>query len=399
MPAGKQGGSIRAALGGCDDYQDYLMKKIALTLVFLLLPVSATGQSFSSGWVAFDRGEYIVAFQEWQPLAEQGDLGSQIFLGFLYETGLGVSQNTAEAFRWHQRASEQVLGVAQSNMAAIDPDGSEVSQDYAEAVRQYRAAAERGDVRAQENLGFMYERGLGVPQDYAEAVRWLRTAAEQGDVSAQANLAVRYKEGLVVVQDFTEAVRWFRAAAEQGDATAQANLGDMYAQGGRVTQDNVTAHMWNNIAAANGFDPAAELRDTLARRMTLAEVTEAQRRARVCVESGYQECLWTAPLTQEDVNRLHWSIERCWNAGPLWSEIRQVAVTTGFEMSPDGRPIPGTIRLIEVQGGNAASQMQAFEAARRAIEECGAEGYALPREHYDQWRFAEITFGRARMAE
>jgi uncharacterized protein len=128
------------------------------------------------------------------------------------------------------------------------------SGNYAAALREWRPLADQGNARAQLNLGFMYENGQGVPQDYADAVRW------------------------------------YRLAAEQGDDIAQANLGTMYGLGRGVPQDYVTAHMWYNIAAANGNRTAADNRDIVVRRMTAADISEAQRRARVCLDSGYRNC-------------------------------------------------------------------------------------------------------------
>lgn len=49
--------------------------------------------------------------------------------------------------------------------------GIGVTQDFAEAARWYHMAAERGDANAQHNLGVMYDNGDGVNQDYAEAAR------------------------------------------------------------------------------------------------------------------------------------------------------------------------------------------------------------------------------------
>ena len=49
--------------------------------------------------------------------------------------------------------------------------GVGVPQDAAEAVAWYRRAAEQGDARAQYNLGGMYRKGRGVPQDAAAGRR------------------------------------------------------------------------------------------------------------------------------------------------------------------------------------------------------------------------------------
>jgi uncharacterized protein len=145
--------------------------------------------------------------------------------------------------------------------------------------KRYRKAADQGYALAQYNLGFFYAEGRGVPQDYVEAKNWYLKAADQGEAHAQSNLGVMYDEGRGVPQDYAEAVNWSRLAANQGRADAQFNLGVMYAQGQGVPQDYVSAHMWFNLSAAQGDQSAAKNRDNIARRMTPAQIAEAQRLA------------------------------------------------------------------------------------------------------------------------
>ena len=80
----------------------------------------------------------------------------------------------------------------------------------------------------------------------------------------------------------------FKPLAEQGNASAQYNLGLTYGRGLGVPLSNVKAHMWANIAAANGGN--ASLRDIMAEIMTSAQIAEAQRLARICMASDYQDC-------------------------------------------------------------------------------------------------------------
>ena len=47
-----------------------------------------------------------------------------------------------------------------------------VQRDYAEAVKWLLKAAEQNDGRAQYNLGVMYANGLGVEKDYVQAYAW-----------------------------------------------------------------------------------------------------------------------------------------------------------------------------------------------------------------------------------
>ena len=89
-----------------------------------------------------------------------------------------------------------------------------------------------------------------------------------------------YENGRGVPQDYVEAVKWYRRAAEQGDASARFALGFMYYTGQGVPQDYVEAHKWYNLAASRGNETGQENRDLHAKRMTPAQIAEAQKLAR-----------------------------------------------------------------------------------------------------------------------
>ncbi len=155
--------------------------------------------------------------------------------------------------------------------------------DYALAMVLSRSLAERGNAEAQNFLGFQYEQGRRVPQDYTEAAKWHRLAADQGDAEGQWSLGTMYFEGRGVPKDAVEAAKWFRKAADQGDNPGQAWLGLMYSYGQGVPQNDVMAHMWLNLAVAQGGKigkTSQERRDEIAKRMTRAEIAQAQKLAR-----------------------------------------------------------------------------------------------------------------------
>jgi TPR repeat protein len=126
----------------------------------------------------------------------------------------------------------------------------------------------------------MYSSGRGVPQDDAQAVEWYRKAADQGNADAQFFLASCYDAGAGVPRDYAQGAKWWRKAAEQGNAAAQKNLGWKYLRGVGVPQDYVLAHIWLNLAASRGVEEAVRGRDIAARRMTPAQIAEAQKLAR-----------------------------------------------------------------------------------------------------------------------
>jgi uncharacterized protein len=107
-----------------------------------------------------------------------------------------------------------------------------------------------------------------------------RPLVEQGDAKAQYILGLMYLNGQGVPRDYATALSWLRKAAEQGYADAQNFLGQMYAGGYFVPQDYVIAHMWFDLAVASGRQDAAKIRDTIAARMTPAQIAEAQKLAR-----------------------------------------------------------------------------------------------------------------------
>ena len=87
-------------------------------------------------------------------------------------------------------------------------------------------------------------------------------------------------EAAIKKRDYATAARIIRPLAESGDATAQYNLGIFYDNGLGVQQDKINAYMWLSLAAAQGREGAAAIRDLIARRMTAAQIAEAQKLAR-----------------------------------------------------------------------------------------------------------------------
>ena len=95
-----------------------------------------------------------------------------------------------------------------------------------------------------------------------------------------------FDEGVAAYErsDYATAVHEWRPLAEQGDRAAQFMLGVMYSHGQGVPQDYIQAHMWTNLAAERlsikDRDLAVEYRDMVAKKMTTAQIAEAQRLAR-----------------------------------------------------------------------------------------------------------------------
>jgi len=79
------------------------MKKMkCLITVFLLLFLSSPvyADDFQDGLDAYNRKDYTVAYENWKPLAEQGDARAQFCLGVMYINGYGVPKNYIQAHMW-----------------------------------------------------------------------------------------------------------------------------------------------------------------------------------------------------------------------------------------------------------------------------------------------------------
>jgi hypothetical protein len=118
----------------------------------------------------------------------------------------------------YREAAEQGDAQAQNNLGFMYETGQGVSRDYQEAAKWYRKAAEQGHAMAQLSLGEMYHEGRGVPRDDQEAVKWFRKAAKQGNAPAQSYL-----------KNMGEAVPLGQAVG-QDDAVAKPNLAPDTAQ-------------------------------------------------------------------------------------------------------------------------------------------------------------------------
>ncbi|MGH7182158.1 MAG: tetratricopeptide repeat protein [Nitrospiraceae bacterium] len=101
---------------------------------------------------AYLRDDYAKAARELEGLANLGEPRAQYNLAVLYDKGLGVPQNDAEALRWYMRA------------------------------------AEHGDARAQFNLGLMYMNGQGIEPNLIEAYYWVSLSTAQGNANAPSAL-------------------------------------------------------------------------------------------------------------------------------------------------------------------------------------------------------------------
>jgi len=286
-----------------------------LFIVSTLLSILLTSDAycgFGEAVSAFQKGDYKAAYDEFKPLAEQGNAEAQDYLGYMYQNGLGVRQDYAEAAKWFRKSAEQGYALGQNNLGTMYQNGFGVPKDFAEALKWYRKAAEhRGwlGVMIQDNtpelaqaFGTSEAKGVivadvvpGSPAErgglkggdivqtlngnqvenagqlsrsvYSMSPGTLATIevirdgkpesinfsiGETGLAAAQANLGSMYLNGQGVPKDYAKAIKWYRKAADQKSAYAQGSLGWMYQNGLGVQKDDAEAVRWYRMAADQG---------------------------------------------------------------------------------------------------------------------------------------------------
>ena len=205
------------------------------TLLLFSLSLQVVHADFNDGRAAALVGDYNTAHAEWLPLAEQGHIDAQFYIGLLNSNQL-IDQALQE-----------------------------------QAVRWYLLAANNGHVDAQFNLGIKYDKGIGVEQSDTEAFNWYFKAAKSGHPEAQFNLANTYRDGRGVEANMERAVTLYKAASFNGVPQAQANLALSLHLGSGVEQDNVMAYVWASVAS-EGDSKFTEVKDSMAQELTDSDI-------------------------------------------------------------------------------------------------------------------------------
>jgi hypothetical protein len=62
------------------------------------------------------------------------------------------------------------------------------------------------------------------------------------------------------------------------------------------------------------------------------------------------------------------------------------------DLDREGKPDKASINMAGFEGGSEAAAKVAYEVARRAILKCGAKGFQLPPEKYEEWKELSLNF-------
>ncbi len=200
-----------------------LATALALASVGTASAQDAGRSNLEAAQAAIGRSDYAEAARQYRMAADQDNAVAQLELGHMYYNGLGVPQDTVEAYKWLSLAAHQgsfSWEALEDFIASNWMTDETIAEGERLITAWYRMAANRGYPRAQKSVGDAYYTGDGVPLNYVEAVRWYRMAADQGQQSAQGTLGFMYYLGRGVPQNDVEAYKWSALSAAQGGTTA-----------------------------------------------------------------------------------------------------------------------------------------------------------------------------------
>ncbi|USQ14255.1 SEL1-like repeat protein [Legionella lytica] len=218
------------------------------------------------------------AFAVAKEQAEAGNEKAALLLGLLYDRGIGVSADPAQAIHWYQQAgqnavSQFILGTYTAEGKGVEKNNEQGMVQLQQAVKDKFSYADfnMAVLLQQEKRDFLpdlihsYELGNShagiVLADYylaantdADKMKEARAIydglAQKGDRDAQLKLAFMNENGLSAAPNMVDAQRWYTAAAEQGEPLAEYLLGQFYQLGNSGEPDYSAAKEWYKKAAA-----------------------------------------------------------------------------------------------------------------------------------------------------
>lgn len=135
-----------------------------------------------AGIAAYERGDYAVALETLEPLAEQGLPRAQFLVGKCHAHAGAASAGPAIVSI--RKAAESGLAAAQVELGLRYLAGNKVKPDAQQALGWFARAASQASSEGQYRLGVCHRDGLGTPPEAARANRWFRLAAAQGHRAA-----------------------------------------------------------------------------------------------------------------------------------------------------------------------------------------------------------------------
>ena len=178
------------------------------------------GEIYKKGYTPGSQRDQKIASRYYRKAAEMGNDSAAYALAEMYENGIGVKQNYAEAIKWYREAANAGNKYAQFRVGWFYEQGLGVRKNMAEAARWYIRSAAKDNEWAYHMLGFMLADGNGVRKDLALARKYLEISVPRtNDDWGKWKLAT-----LIRSQDPGRSRKLLREAAAAGNLEARKAL-------------------------------------------------------------------------------------------------------------------------------------------------------------------------------
>ncbi len=261
----------------------------------------------------YDPGRDRQTFDPAYPIAMSPRSEAAFMLARIYERGIGVVKDPAQARHWYERSADfgfvpalEIIGQgwlagyagernpskalasfkqaaeagyvpAQYDLGKLYYNGDEgMAQNLPMAAAWFGAAATAGHPGALFAAGRMLDLGKGIPADQKKAAFYYKQAAVKGNRDARYALATYFYEGGIVPKDLGTARQLFEAAARQGQSDAMFSLGAMEANGEGGPRDVLGAYVWLSLARASGNADATSALKSVAPQLTAQDRAKAE---------------------------------------------------------------------------------------------------------------------------
>lgn len=185
-----------------------------------------------------------------------GQLGDSLSLwdlGYMYNSGDGVTENEKKAVEYFKKSASLGCDIAKYSLGCAYINGTGIEKDAKKGFELIKEAANNGESNAQLRLANAYSDGEEcIEKNIDKAIFWYKKAAELNSSTAQFCLGVLYCYSGEVEQDYHEAFKWFKKAFENGDAYSTPHLGFLYENGWGVFQNKLLAAYYYEIATELG---------------------------------------------------------------------------------------------------------------------------------------------------
>ena len=187
-------------------------------------------------------------------------------LARIYEEGIGVDKNPAEAFKNYLACAELGDVEAMALVGNCYLYGEGVKKDTKAAFGWNEKAAMEGNERAIRNVAISYDFGTGVKRNAQNAIEWYKKLLEKigNDRFAKYRIAMCLSDpdkdfGIKPTQEmYEEAIAYANQAINEGEDNANYVLGYCYTFGKGVEADYAQAYQYYSKAATHGNQKAKQ---------------------------------------------------------------------------------------------------------------------------------------------